>query len=153
MQNNEELALETCAKIAKDINMEMFPIVLEALTTARAEGYRQGAEAMREDAAREVDLYGDVPHRCRAAERVRNLPLTESPATSDARQEGERDMREVIRWEFNRHHNGRLMAEGAVVHAETYEEALTKAKEMFRRDDPRNSDTFTLQAAWKESRK
>lgn len=49
-------------------------------------------------------------------------------------------------WEFNRFHNGKLMAQGAVVTAVTEQEAREKARSLFYEPEYR-LDTFELRAA------
>lgn len=54
-------------------------------------------------------------------------------------------------WEFDRYVWGRLMAEGAKVHAKTEAEALEKARQLFAQDGSLEGTTFKLRQAGRAS--
>lgn len=56
----------------------------------------------------------------------------------------QREQADVKQWRFLRFCGGRLMAEGAKVHAATAEEARAKAAQLFSGDDYSPHDVFVL---------
>jgi hypothetical protein len=66
-----------------------------------------------------------------ASGKIRALPIDTPPAAERARV-----------WKFERYRDGLKMAEGAIVHAATEDEAIEKARNLFQKDAP--NSTFKL---------